>query len=166
MMLKRWLVLACACMMVLAMAGCTNTQQSDNGLTQAQAKTTTLYLPDEQGAFVVPTETEILIGEQGEAAALVAALIDHDVLPAEVAVNSFTQQDNVLTLDLNQAFADALSAVGSAGETMVMSSVADTFLAHYGGASLTITAEGETIETGHAVYDAPFTQIMDAAPAN
>ena len=95
-----------------------------------------------------------------------AALVEQGVLPAEVAVNSLTKADsNDLTLDVNAAFAEALSGSGTAGETMVIASVADTFLAYYGAASLLITVDGGTLETGHALYDEPFTRIFDAAPA-
>ena len=48
---------------------------------------------------------------------------------------------------------------------MMIASVADTFLAYYGAASLLITVDSGTLETGHALYDEPFTQIFDAAPA-
>lgn len=163
-MFQRLLAAVCACALTVALVGCANPENNQD-TAQEQTKTVTLYLPDEQGESVVPTETELTIKESDEAAALVAALADNGVFPAEVAVNSLQQQDGALTLDLNEAFAQALSSSGSTGETMVMASVVDTFLAYYGAASLLITVDGNTLETGHALYDEPFTRIFDAAPA-
>ena len=170
-MFKRLLAALCAVALCAAMVGCGKTDTPNDQTTQqeeqqAETKTVTLYLPDDQAESVVPTETEIKVSGEDEAADLMAALVEQGVLPAEVAVNSLTKDDNNnLTLDVNAAFAEALSSSGTAGETMMIASVADTFLAYYGAASLLITVDGGTLETGHALYDEPFTQIFDAAPA-
>ena len=167
-MLKRLLAALCACALAVAIAGCSAPaaeQETEQAEQAEQTKTVTLYLPDEQGEAVVPTQTEVSFGGQDEAAALLAALVGEGVLPAEVAVGSLTKEEGNLTLDLNSTFAEALSASGSTGENMIMASVVDTYLAYYGAASLLITVDGGTLETGHAVYDEPFTQIFDAAPA-
>lgn len=170
-MFKRLLAALCAVALCTAMAGCDKTDIPNDQTTQqeeqqGETKTVTLYLPDEQAESVVPTETEIAVGGEDEAADLMAALAEQGVVPAEAAVNSLTKDEsNNLTLDINAAFAEALSGSGTAGETMMIASVADTFLAYYGAASLLITVDGGTLETGHALYDEPFTQIFDAAPA-
>lgn len=169
-MFKRLLAALCALALCTAMVGCGKTDTPNDQTTQeeqqGETKTVTLYLPDEQAESVVPTETEISVSGEDEAADLMAALVEQGVLPAEVAVNSLTKDDNNnLTLDVNAAFAEALSGSGTAGETMIVASVADTFLAYYGAASLLITVDGGTLETGHALYDESFTQIFDAAPA-
>ncbi len=164
-MLKRLLAALCACALAVAIAGCSAPAAEQETEQAEQTKTVTLYLPDEQGEAVVPTQTEVSFGGQDEAAALLAALVGEGVLPAEVAVGSLTREEGNLTLDLNSAFAEALSASGSTGENMIMASVVDTYLAYYGAASLLITVDGGTLETGHAIYDEPFTQIFDAAPA-
>lgn len=164
-MLKRLLAALCACALAVAIAGCSAPAAEQETEQTEQTKTVTLYLPDEQGEAVVPTQTEVSFGGQDEAATLMAALVGEGVLPAEVAVRSLAQEEGNLTLDLNAAFAEALSTSGTTGENMIMASVVDTYLAYYGAASLRITVDGETLETGHAVYDEPFTQIFDAAPA-
>lgn len=168
-MFKRLLAALCAVALCTAMVGCGKTDTPNDQTTQeeqGETKTVTLYLPDEQAESVVPTETEISVSGEDEAADLMAALVEQGVLPAEAAVNSLTKDDNNnLTLDVNAVFAEALSGSGTAGETMIVASVADTFLAYYGAASLLITVDGGTLETGHALYDEPFTQIFDAAPA-
>lgn len=171
-MFKRLLAALCAVALCAAMAGCGKTQTTgaDDPATQqeqqGETRTVTLYLPDEQGESVVPTETEIAVSGDNEAADLMAGLAQAGVVPEDTAVNALEKdENNNLTLDVNAAFAEALSGSGTAGETMIMASVADTFLAYYGAASLLITVDGGTLETGHAIYDEPFTQIFDAAPA-
>lgn len=156
---KRLLAMLCICIFALTVVGCG--QQSK---VEQEERTVTLYLPDEQGEMVVPTKTQLIIKTDDEAGSLVDGLIANGVLPQGVSVNQLTKEDKNVTLDFNQAFADALSASGSTGEVMIMSAVADTFLTYYGASSLTITVDGKTIETGHTIYDEPFTYIIQAAP--
>lgn len=159
-MFKKILVwMLCVCMIAFGAVGCSQKQGQEN-----RTETVTLYLPDEQAEYVEQTELEITIAGEDIAGALISALVKQGALPDGVAIKAFSKVEDILTLDLNQAFADAVSNSGTAGETMLMASVADTFLAYYGAASLTITAEGQTIETGHTIYDEPFTQIFAAAP--
>ena len=129
-----------------------------------------LYLPnDNADGFVVVRET-VDASPEG----LVDALIAHGVLPEGTAVLRFeTQSDGVetregdmvsyevgevsLTLDLSEEFLPAVTGTGTAGETMVLGSLVNTFLTAYHGKTLTLTCGGETVETGHNVYDAPLT---------
>lgn len=160
-MFKRiFTAMLCVCVMTFGVVGCSQQQKES----EQKTETATLYLPDEQAEYVEQTECEITIAGDDTAGALIAALVKQEALPEGIAVKAFSKEDDALTLDLNQAFADAIANSGTAGETMLMASVADTFLAYYGAASLTITAEGQTIETGHTIYDEPFTQIFAAAP--
>lgn len=151
----------CICILAFGAVGCT---QKQNEQPEGKTEEVTLYLPDEQAEYVEQTECEITITGEDIAGSLIAALVKEGALPEGTAVKAFSKEEDALTLDLNQAFADAVSNSGTAGETMLMASVADTFLAYYGAASLTLTAEGQPIETGHAIYDEPFTQIFAAAP--
>ena len=47
---------------------------------------------------------------------------------------------------------------------MLLAALVDTFLDYYDAQSLTLTADGEAIETGHAVYDEPFTTLFAVEP--
>ena len=145
-----------------------NSAQAD--LAKEEEVSVELYLPnDNADGFVVVTETAAS-GAQG----LVDALTAHGVLPEGVAVNSFettsdgveTQEGDVvsyevgevfLAMDLSEEFLSALSGVGTAGETMVMGSLVNTFLTAYQAQTLTLTCGGAAVETGHAVYDEPLT---------
>lgn len=61
--------------------------------------------------------------------------------------------DRVAMLDMNQAFADYLDRLGTAGEYIVMGSLTNTFLDCYQCDLLMITAEGKVLETGHSIYE-------------
>ncbi|MBS6397291.1 MAG: hypothetical protein KH452_09100 [Clostridiales bacterium] len=61
--------------------------------------------------------------------------------------------DKVAILDLNQAFADYVSQMGTAGEYIVMGSLTNTFLDCYQCELLIVTVEGRVLETGHSVYE-------------
>lgn len=61
--------------------------------------------------------------------------------------------ERVVILDLNRAFADYLNRLGTAGETIVMGSLTNTFLDCYQCELMLVTAEGMVLETGHTVYE-------------
>ncbi len=151
----------CVCILVLGVTGCSGQQKKEQS---EKTETVSLYLPDEQAEYVEETKMEVKITGEDVAGALIAALVEQGALPEGTAVKKFSKEENVLMLDLNQAFADALMESGTSGETMILASIVDTFLVYYGAASLTLTAEGQTLETGHAIYDEPFTQVFAAAP--
>lgn len=151
----------CVCFLALGAAGCAEQKQKEP---PEKTETVSLYLPDEQAEYVEETKMEIKVKGDDIAGAMIAALVEQGALPEGTAVKQFSKEEDVLMLDLNQAFADGLMETGTAGETMMLASIVDTFLVYYGAASLTLTAEGQTLETGHAIYDEPFTQVFAAAP--
>lgn len=61
--------------------------------------------------------------------------------------------DRVAMVDLNQAFADYLNKLGTAGEYIVMGSLVNTFLDCYQCDLMLVTAEGRVLKTGHSVYE-------------
>lgn len=117
------------------------------------AKTMTLYLPndDATGYRLLPCE--------GDASpeAIVEALVDEGVLPEGTEALSFVASGDALALDLNETFLEAVTGKGIAGETMVIGSVVNSFLCNHPDAvTIMLTVEGVPIETGHNVYDQPF----------
>ena len=64
-------------------------------------------------------------------------------------------ESGTLSLDLNAAFADQVRALGSSGELLTISSVVNTAFDVTGATAAAIPVEGETLETGHNIYNEP-----------
>ena len=60
-------------------------------------------------------------------------------------------------MDFNTAFADRLNAMGTAGESVTIAATVNTFLSAYNARTVLITVEGNTLESGHVIYDMPLT---------
>ncbi|MCH5254700.1 MAG: GerMN domain-containing protein [Lachnospiraceae bacterium] len=90
---------------------------------------------------------------------LIDALGRHNIVSLGTKVNSFEAQDidGVITLflDLSKTFREYLKTMTKEGENVIISSVAATFLEAYGAEGIVITIDGDTLETGHAVYEEP-----------
>lgn len=160
--MKRLFSLLCACALLLAATACRNTDAPADDAQQPaapQTETVSLYLPDGEAMYVIPTDMELTQADD-MAEPLVNALISQGALPTEAAVNHCTVQDDSITLDMNDGYAAALAHNGTAGETMLLAALVNTFLDYYDAQSLTLTAEGAVIETGHAIYDQPFTALL------
>lgn len=97
---------------------------------------------------------------------VLAALTNSGAVDQGVQVKNFSSKGETLTLDLNSAFQTQLSSLGTAGEYILMGSVVNTFLAAFGAESITVTANGKTIETGHNEYSEPLTEYPDNTAAN
>ena len=165
--------LAAWALALLFLAGCSQTQaptgQSDNGgesAPQVEAGTDqveqttpeeeaaeeqeiTLYLPNDQGdAFEEEKETVLLQPQN-----IVDALTGHGVLPQGVTVNTFeVDEEGNLQMDVSQEFAVGLGSTGTTGEAMEDKEY--TFRVDQ-AETVAITCGGETLETGHNVYDTP-----------
>ena len=55
------------------------------------------------------------------------------------------------------AFAEGILNTGSTGETIVLGSLINTIWDYFKPASITLNVDGEPLETGHNIYDTPFT---------
>lgn len=91
------------------------------------------------------------------------ALIEKGVIAADVQVRSFetTTVDgkSTILLDFNSIFSSYISSRGSTGEYYVIGSVCNTFLDAYDCEQIQITAEGNTLSTGHAEYSGYMTKF-------
>lgn len=163
--MKKLCALFCACVLTLTLFGCqkTPTDPDTPNPPDIQTEKVNVYLPDGEAMYVIPTEMELL-PEDDMAPVLVDTLINQGALPVDAAMNQCEVADGKITLDMNAKFADAVSQNGTAGETMLLAALVDTFLDYYDAQSLTLTADGEAIETGHAVYDEPFTTLFAVEP--
>lgn len=111
-----------------------------------------VYVPDETAETLVPVGTQ---AADTSDQALADALIASGALPEGVQVQSAVVEGDVLRLDMNEAYGDAVRASGTAGEAMLIYALVDTFAQAYGVQQVLITVEGEPLESGHAIYDKP-----------
>ena len=86
-------------------------------------------------------------------------LILNGTLSEDIQLNSFSMTDGQITLDVNEAFQAQLKTYGTTGEIMMMGSVVNTFLDVYEAETVLITANGQFMESGHAIYDFPMGYI-------
>ena len=77
---------------------------------------------------------------------IMAALIDAGVVPSDVKVLDFKQEEDTITLDLSKTF-------GTAGEYATVGSVVNTYLDAYDAKAVSLLVEGGTWSTGHAEYE-------------
>ena len=153
-----WLLALC---MVLGFAACstnepetTQPEQTTQAVqttqevqTQEAAQLAVLYLPNEDVSGFVTKEEPT----DGTAAGIVEKLVQEGALPEGCALLSF--EDG--TADMNEAFGNAVKNTGSSEEYTKIGSVVNTLLTFYELEQIVLTVEGETLETGHNVYDDP-----------
>lgn len=154
--MKKWLCLLLACLLLTGCASASETAAPTVRDTEPEPVILSVYVPDETAeGFVkreveVPDITESVITDQ---------LILAGVLAEGTRVNSLELVSGSdapeLLVDFNSALRDRILSQGTAGEYVTLGSVVNTFLTAYGAQSMVITVEGQPLESGHAVYDAP-----------
>ena len=105
---------------------------------------------------------------------LTAALVSAGAIPEGTTVRAFSFGGTQISLDLSGEFAAGVRQMGTAGESVILGSLVNTFLEAYGAESLNLTVDGAPLETGHNVYEEPFGYFVfeeggvswDAAAAN
>ena len=140
----------------------TSAAASASSSTQVTYEEVTLYVPNETADGLI--EKTVQVEQTGAPAEeLVQALVGEGALPKGTAVGHWSSSSDTppaVTVDLNAAFAEGIPNQGTAGETMILASLVNTLWAYYTPSELTVTADGNPIETGHNVYDMPFTAPM------
>lgn len=114
----------------------------------------TIYYGDENAEYIL---SEQIPKQEITPEFLVSELAKRDILTSDVTVKSFKETEKggvkTLSIDFGEKFREILFSQGSAGEYIMMGSIVDTFLKAYGAESMTITVEGETLESGHCIYE-------------
>ena len=86
---------------------------------------------------------------------IIKALQKEGAVANGVKVRAFIDNDTHLILNLSQAFADDVASAGTSGEYIKVGSVVNTFLDAFDADTILITVEGQSWESGHAIYDEP-----------
>lgn len=119
----------------------------------------TIYSPDGNAEGFVQSQVEVafvaepVIVEQLILAGVLAE--GTQVNLCELSASSDAPGWTQLHVDFNEAFRDRILSMGTAGEYTILGSVVNTFLTAYNAQSMTITVDGQVLESGHAVYDQP-----------
>ena len=90
---------------------------------------------------------------------LISELAKRNVISEDTKINSIketkTSGKKTLALDFSEKFQEELFNQGSSGEFIMMGSVVNTFLRAYEADSMTITVNGNILESGHCIYESP-----------
>ncbi len=116
-----------------------------------------LYLPNENVDGFDQTTVQLPL----EATQIVAALVEAEALPEGSDVLRMIVNGDHMDLDMTQAYGDAVCSTGTAGELMLTGSLVNTFITAYGVTEITLTIEGQIMESGHAIYDYPLEFMED-----
>lgn len=100
---------------------------------------------------------ETITAEEITPEILVSALARHNILPLlDMKVLSMEEREEdgrkLLYLDLSGTFREYLQTMSREAECIIISSVANTFLANYDADAIYITVEGEVLVTSNAEY--------------
>lgn len=114
-----------------------------------------IYYGDSQAEHLIADN----IGEQEVTPELLLSeLAKHNVISEKTKINSIdvtTSESNgkSLVVDFSQEFQDELFTQGTAGEFLMLGSVVNTFLKAYEAENMTITVNGNPVESGHCIYE-------------
>lgn len=117
------------------------------------AESLTIYVDDGNADYLA----ELLVQGEKDADTLIELLEQQQMVPEGTKVNSFeiTKEGKrtIGKLDLSKEYEKAVTHTGTAGERMYIYSVVNTFIKNLELDQVYLTADGEIISTGHAIYD-------------
>ena len=145
----------------LLLTGCGSTTSAPTAAveTTAPLEILTVFSPNENADGFVKTDIAVPAITD---AVIIQQLVNVGVLAEDTSVSTVMEVSTdtgkaTLEADFNDALRQSLLPMGTAGEYVLMGSVVNTFLTAYQADAITITVEGEVLETGHSVYDQPLT---------
>ena len=142
--MKKTLYILLIGIMLVGLTACSQTNDEPSTITYS------MYVPNDNadGFHVMTVDTAKLSAET-----VLSELKAQGILPDTVAINRFNIDNDVITIDFNQAFADVVCSMGTSGELMIVGSVVNTFLDAFQAESVYFTVDGEILESGHTIYD-------------
>jgi len=152
--MKKILCIAFVTMMLFGLAACNKspatTQSADSPNETNPLLSYSIYVPNDNADGF---STEAVATDDISAETVLSELKKQNVLPDAVSVHSFQMDNGLITIDFNQAFADAVCSMGTSGELMLIGSVVNTFLDAFQAEAVSITVDGQILESGHETYD-------------
>ena len=155
--MKKTLLLILLCCLLLTSCSSTASTPTTVAETTEPLEILTVFSPNENADgfdktdIAVPAITDDVIIRQ----LVNAGVLAEDAIVSTVMEVSTDTGKTTLEADFNDALRQSLLPMGTAGEYVLMGSVVNTFLTAYQADAITITVEGEVLETGHSVYDQP-----------
>lgn len=141
----RKVALILAAIVLMTASGCgrqENADKADNNIT--------IYKSNEN-ADGFDTETVSLDALTPEN--IMAALIDAGVVPSDVKVLDFKQEEDTITLDLSKTFEEYINRWEQQESTRQLEVIVNTYLDAYDAKAVSLLVEGGTWSTGHAEYE-------------
>lgn len=152
--MKKTLCIVFVAVMLLGLTACNRSfatpQPVDSSNETNPLLSYSIYIPNDN---VDGFHTETINTEEISAETVLTELKKQNVLPDAVSINSFLIDNDLITIDFNQAFADAVCSLGTSGEFAIVGSVVNTFLDAFQAESVYFTVDGQTLESGHETYD-------------
>lgn len=133
-----------------------STEDSESNENQQVEKKTPLviYYGDSNVQYLLSKEVMV---EELTPNHIIEELTLENVLPENVKVNKIEfLEDNgesAMKIDFSAAFAERLASLGTSGELIMIGSVTNTFLEAYDVDKMLMTVDGQTVESGHSIYD-------------
>ena len=115
-----------------------------------------IYVPDDN---YMKMETEDVELKKLDADNIIKALIEEEVLPEGCKANELRLTDDSIELNLNSVYGEHIRVMGTTGEYFMLGCTVNTFLDIYDKEAIKITVDGETLETGHSVYEGYLTRF-------
>ena len=116
--------------------------------------TLTVYRGDDNAEYLISEDVTVA---EITPAVITEQLIAAGVLTEGCAAHYAEMDGTALFVDFNDAFKAPVCTMGTTGEWIILSSVANTFLGAYDAEECYITVNNSVLETGHNVYDFPLT---------
>ena len=111
-----------------------------------------IYSGDDNAINFIVTEFQV---NELNTDILINKLIEVNALSEGTKVLSERIEGTCLYLDMNSEFGDLVCSMGTSGERIVIGSLVNTFIHNYMDTvqTVSITVDGEILESGHVVYD-------------
>lgn len=156
--MKKTLLLILLCCLLLTGCGSPAPTPTTEAETTQPQEILTVFSPNESADGFVKTDVDVPAITD---AVIMDQLVNAGVLAEGASVNTMEiiseSGKTALKADFNEALRQSILPMGTSGEYVILGSVVNTFLTAYDADAITLTVDGEVLETGHSVYDQPLT---------